>query len=162
MDINLENFNVRKTNPYDAGIIGLPDGVERYVAKAMGLTGIEFFKGDHISIKNVEGSQKAEVVVFDSAGKSSPESIGSKSNGDAVFAKEVLSNKSEKDYLLSKLKKKNIDFHKAHWNYIIFLSSFPNCIPHCRSIFWMTINFISKFSRISSSTYHAGRTMKVN
>ena len=73
MDINLENFNVRKTNPYDAGIIGLPDGVERYVAKAMGLTGIEFFKGDHISIKNVEGSQKAEVVVFDSAGKSSPE-----------------------------------------------------------------------------------------
>ena len=114
MDINLENFNVRKTNPYDAGIIGLPDGVERYIAKAMGLTGIEFFKGDHISIKNVEGSQKAEVVVFDSTGKSSPESIGSKSNGDAVFAKEVLSNKSEKDYLLSKLKKKNIDFHKAH------------------------------------------------
>ena len=114
MDINLENFNVRKTNPYDAGIIGLPDGVERYMAKAMGLTGIEFFRGDHISIKNVEGSQKAEVVVFDSAGKSSPESIGSKSNGDAIFAKEVLSNKSKKDYLLSKLKKKNIDFHKAH------------------------------------------------
>ena len=34
MDINLENFNVRKTKPYNAGPIGLPLGEERYIAKA--------------------------------------------------------------------------------------------------------------------------------
>ena len=30
MDINLENFNIRRTTPYNAGPIGLLPGEERY------------------------------------------------------------------------------------------------------------------------------------
>ena len=103
MDINLQNFNVRKTNPYEAGVIGLPEGVERYIAKAMGLTGIEIFKGDQIFVKNIEGGQIVELTIFDKQGKCSPGLIGLNSDSDANFAKQILSNKLEEDYLLSKL-----------------------------------------------------------
>ncbi|SVB32948.1 uncharacterized protein METZ01_LOCUS185802, partial [marine metagenome] len=34
MQLNLENFNIRRTNPYIAGPIGLAPGEERYIAKA--------------------------------------------------------------------------------------------------------------------------------
>ena len=54
MEINLENFNIRKTAPYIAGSQGLPKNVERYIAKGMGLIGIDIFGGDEISIKNIE------------------------------------------------------------------------------------------------------------
>ena len=64
MDINLDNFNVRKTTSYNAGPIGLPPGEERYIAKAQGLVGFEIFAEDKISIKNLEGKQICEVVVF--------------------------------------------------------------------------------------------------
>ena len=32
MELDLTGFNVRKTQPYNAGILGLPEDVERYVA----------------------------------------------------------------------------------------------------------------------------------
>ena len=43
MELDLTGFNVRKTQPYNAGILGLPEDVERYVAKAQGLIGFEIF-----------------------------------------------------------------------------------------------------------------------
>ena len=54
MQLNLENFNIRNTNPYLAGSNGLAPGEERYIVKAQGLIGIEIFKGDNISIINID------------------------------------------------------------------------------------------------------------
>ena len=113
MDINLSDFEIRKTKPYYAGIIGLPDDVERYIAKAQGLVGFEFFQGDIITINNTEGSQIAEVVAFDSNGQCSLEAIDCKSNGEASFVKHILSNSPDDKFLLTKLKKKNINFHNS-------------------------------------------------
>ena len=113
MDLDLSGFNIRKTQPYNAGILGLPEDVERYVAKAQGLIGFECFAGDIISIINTEGSQIAEVVAFDNSGKCSQDIISCKKNSDASFIKNVLSNSPDNKFLLTKLKKKNIDFHKA-------------------------------------------------
>ena len=45
MEINLENFNVRRSSPYIAGNQGLPENTERYIAKAQGLIGLDIFKG---------------------------------------------------------------------------------------------------------------------
>ena len=113
MDLDLSGYNIRKTQPYNAGILGLPEDVERYVAKAQGLIGFEFFAGDIISIINTEGSQVAEVVAFDSSGQCSPGVVSCKKNNDASFIKNILSNSPDNKFLLTKLKKKNIDFHKA-------------------------------------------------
>ena len=113
MELDLTGFNVRKTQPYNAGILGLPEEVERYVAKAQGLIGFEIFAGDTISIINSEGSQLAEVVAFGNSGKCSLEIINCKANNEASFIKKILSNSHDNKYLLNKLKKKNIDFHQA-------------------------------------------------
>ena len=48
MDLNLDNFQIRRTNPYLAGPTGLLPGEERYMAKAQGLVGFEIFEGDKI------------------------------------------------------------------------------------------------------------------
>ena len=113
MELDLTGFNIRKTEPYYAGILGLPEDVERYVAKAQGLIGFEFFAGDIISIINTEGSQVAEVVAFDAAGKCSMGILSCEENSDASFIKSILSNSPDNKFLLEKLKKKKIDFHKA-------------------------------------------------
>ena len=103
MDLDLSNFEIRKTRPYSAGIMGLPSDVERYIAKAQGLTGFEFFKGDTVTINNIEGGQLAEVVIFNSDGQCSPEVVNSKSNGDASFTKKLLSHSPDNKFLLNKL-----------------------------------------------------------
>ena len=114
MDINLENFNIRKTTPYNAGPVGLPIGEERYMAKAQGLVGFEVFAEDKITIKNLEGKQTCEVVVFDKQGLSNPSIINQKSNGDAKFIKYVLTNSHDKKFLLSKLKKRKININNSN------------------------------------------------
>ena len=43
MQLNLKNFDVRRSNPYLAGPIGLSANEERYIVKAQGLTGFEIF-----------------------------------------------------------------------------------------------------------------------
>ena len=110
MQLNLENFNIRRTNPYIAGLIGLAPGEERYIAKAQGLIGLEIFEGDKISIKNIEGQQECEIVAFDRNGKNNLGIIGQKKNADAKFIKHTLSNSSDNKFLISKLKKRKIDF----------------------------------------------------
>ena len=60
MELDLTGFNIRKTEPYYAGILGLPEDVERYVAKAQGLIGFEFFAGDKI----IETSNKNDLGIM--------------------------------------------------------------------------------------------------
>ena len=46
MELDLSNFNVRKTKPIILGNPGLPENVERYVVKGQGLIGVDIFKDD--------------------------------------------------------------------------------------------------------------------
>ena len=113
MEINLKNFTIRRTNPYIAGPQGMPTGHERYIAKGMGLIGLDIFSGDKISIKNIEGMQKCEITTFDINGSNNLEIIGAKKNSEALFIKQILTKSPDQKNLLSKLKKRNIDFHKC-------------------------------------------------
>ena len=113
MEINLKNFNVRRTNPNIYGNINLRKNTERYLVKAQGIIGIDIFKDDKIEIINIEGGQVCEITVFDNDGKNNQKIIGGKNNGDAKFIKYLLSNSNDKKLLLNKLKKKKIDFNQA-------------------------------------------------
>ena len=103
MELNLENFNIRRSNPYIAGQIGLAPEEEGYIVKARGLTGVEVFKGDKISIKNIEGQQECEIVAFDKDGKNKLDMVGHTKNADAKFIKYVLANSPDNKFLISKL-----------------------------------------------------------
>ena len=94
MKLNLENFNIRRTNPYIAGPTGLAPGEERYIAKGQGLIGLEIFEGDKISIKNIEGKQECEIVAFNKDGKNNLSIISRKKDSDAKFIKYILTNSS--------------------------------------------------------------------
>ena len=52
MELNLDNFSIRRTNPSIAGSTGFSLGEERYIAKAQGLVGFEIFADDKLFIKN--------------------------------------------------------------------------------------------------------------
>ena len=78
MEINLENFNIRRSNPYIAGSQGMPPNHERYITKGMGLIGIDIFSGDKISINNIEGMQSCEITTFDINGSNNLGIIGEK------------------------------------------------------------------------------------
>ena len=114
MDLNLDNFQIRRTNPYLAGPTGLLPGEERYMAKAQGLVGFEIFEGDKISIINIEGKQECEIVSFDKDGKNKIGIIGRQKNANANFIKYILTNSPDNKFLISKLKKRKIDFHNAN------------------------------------------------
>ena len=91
MEVNLENFDIRRSNPYIAGSQGLPLGTERYIAKAQGLIGIDIFAGDEISIKNIEGMQECEISAFDKNGKNNLSIVGLKDVDEAKYIKSILS-----------------------------------------------------------------------
>jgi len=114
MKLNLDNFNIRRSNPYIAGPVGLPPGTERYIAKAQGLVGIEIFEGDSITVKNIEGQQECEIITFDKNGICKLNIIDKQSNADAKFIKSIISNDTDNKLLKSKLKKRNIDFHNVN------------------------------------------------
>ncbi len=90
MELDLTNFNVRKTSPLIMGSAGLPKNVERYVVKGQGLIGVDIFKDDKITIINTEGSQICETIVFDISGKNKQSIIGQNNNGNADFIKYIL------------------------------------------------------------------------
>ncbi len=113
MQINFEDFNVRKSNSYVAGTYGLPKNVERYIIQAQGLIGFDIFSGDEISIKNIEGQQICEIVSFNKEGICNLSVLNKNSNSDAKFIKHVLTNSFDKKILLRKLKNKNINFNNA-------------------------------------------------
>ena len=113
MELNLENFNIRRSEALIAGSYSLPENIERYIVKAQGLIGLDIYRGDKIKIINTEGGQVCEVIVFDNLGKNNQSIIGEKINGDAKFTKYILTNSNDKILLLEKLKKKKIDFNKT-------------------------------------------------
>ena len=78
MDINLEKFKIRRSNPFIAGQQGLPKEHERYIAKGGGLIGLDIFCGDEISINNIEGMQECELACFDKKGSNNLNIIGLK------------------------------------------------------------------------------------
>ena len=108
MELDLSNFNVRKTNPVIMGSAGLPENVERYTVKGEGILGIDLFKDDEIKIINLEGSQEMELTFFNNDGKNET-LIGKDFDKDSNFIKFILSNSSEKFNLLKKLKNKKIN-----------------------------------------------------
>ena len=101
MELDLSNFNVRKTKPIILGNPGLPENVERYVVKGQRLIGVDIFKEDKITIINIEGNQICEAVVFDKSGKNKQSIIGLQSSGNADFIKFVLTKNSDKKTLLN-------------------------------------------------------------
>ena len=109
MDINLTEFNVRQTNPWISRTNSLPENVERYTVKAQGLIGIDIFAGDKINLINTEGGQICEVIVFDEKGRNNHSIINQKENNDGEYIKYILTNDSNKNILLQKLNKKNIN-----------------------------------------------------
>ena len=113
MELDLSNFNVRKTKPIILGNPGLPENVERYVVKGQGLIGVDIFKEDKITIINIEGNQICEAVVFDKSGKNKQSIIGLQSSGNADFIKFVLTKNSDKKTLLNSLKRKNINISNS-------------------------------------------------
>ena len=110
MEIDLSNFNVRRTNPIILGSAGLPDNVERYTVKGEGLLSVEVYKEDEIRIINLEGSQKMELTFFNINGKN--ETIINKDlNKEANFIKHVLQNNFDKKILLKQFKNKKLDLN---------------------------------------------------
>ena len=110
MKLNLENFNIRRSNARIIGNYNLPKNVERYIVKAQGLIGVDIFAGDIIKVTDIEGGQICETAVFDKTGKNNHSIIGETANSDSKYIKFLLSNSKDKKILLNKLKKKNINF----------------------------------------------------
>ena len=106
-------LEARKTSPYIAGISNLIPGEERYVAKAQGIIGFEIFTEDSIQITNIEGMQIAEIAVFNNDGLSEPSLLKQKESGKAENIKDILSFSNNKEILIQKLKKKNINLNEA-------------------------------------------------
>ena len=113
MKLNLQDFNIRRSNPIIKGSYSFPNNIERYIVKAQGLIGLDISGGDKIKIINTEGGQICEVVVFDDEGINNQAIISQKINGDAKFIKYLLTNSSDKNLLLKKLKKKKINIKQT-------------------------------------------------
>ena len=111
MELDLSNFNIRKTKPIILGNAGLPENVERYTVKGEGILGINLYRDDEIKIVNIEGSQEMELTFFNDDGKNE-NLVGKNFNKNADFIKYILKNSSEKNVLLKKLKKKKVDLDK--------------------------------------------------
>ena len=97
----------------EPGLNVLPEGTERYVVNAGGLTGIQIFPDDEIEIINDEGNQICEISVFDKNGKSELSLLNlkkSKTSGikNLLFRKEETSLQA-----LYQLKKRNLNIEKS-------------------------------------------------
>ena len=89
MNINIENFEIRRSNPKILGSAGFSEKTERYLVKAKGIIGIDIFQGDKVKIVDLEGGQPCEVISFDKKGNNNQSTIGQKINGDAKFVSEA-------------------------------------------------------------------------
>ncbi len=112
MELDLTNFNVRKTDPIILGNAGLSENLERYTLKGEGILGIELSRDDELKIINIEGSQEMEMTFFNENGQNETP-IDKDFNKNADFIKYVLKNSQDKYSLLNKLNKKSINFNKA-------------------------------------------------
>ena len=89
MELNIENFKIRKSKPIIYGNAGLPENVERYNLKGMEMIGIDIFKDDILIILNIEGSQICEMSFFDNMGKCRS-ILNAEYNSEANFIKKKL------------------------------------------------------------------------
>ena len=53
VNIDIDKYPVRRSNPILKGSYGLPEDTERYVVKGQGLIGIELDKGDNLILKKI-------------------------------------------------------------------------------------------------------------
>ena len=108
MELNLENLQIKGSNPIILGKAGLPNNVERYHLRGMEMIGLDIFVEDKLTFFNIEGSQICEITFFDNQGKCN--SFTNKDfNGEASFIKYKFKEKNYENFL-EKLKKKKFDF----------------------------------------------------
>ena len=90
MNIDIDKYPVRRSNPIVVGSYGLPKDTERYVIKGQGLIGIDLDQGDVLFLKNLEGNQVCEITVFDHNGNNNQKIINKGSDIENSFLKKVL------------------------------------------------------------------------
>ena len=112
MNIDVNKYPVRRSNPIVKGSYGLPEDIQRYIVKGQGLIGIELEKGDKLFLKNLEGNQICEITIFDAMGNNNQNIINKKNDIEDSFLKKVLSTSLDKFFLIQKLKNKNINLNK--------------------------------------------------
>ena len=98
MELNLENFSIRKSKPIIYGNAGLPQNTERYHLKGMEIIGVDVFKDDKLKIVNIEGSQICEITFFDKNGKCKS-IVAQNFNENANFIKKKINEKNYIDFL---------------------------------------------------------------
>ena len=72
----------------------LPYGMERYQVPAMGTIVVTLTPEDSLTIRDPEGRQCGELVVFGEGGREDAESLGTKASKEASGLKSILSQKS--------------------------------------------------------------------
>ena len=111
MNIDVNKYQVRRSNPIVKGSYGLPEDTERYIVKGQGLIGIDLDKGDNLYLKNLEGNQVCEITIFDEKGNNNQNIINKKNKIEDSFLKEIINTSSDKLFLIQKLKNKKINLH---------------------------------------------------
>ena len=111
MNIDVNKYPVRRSNPIIKGSYGLPEDTERYIVKGQGLIGIDLDKGDNLYLKNLEGNQVCEITIFDEKGNNNQNIINKKNKIEDSFLKETINTSSDKLFLIQKLKNKKINLH---------------------------------------------------
>ena len=112
MNIDINKYPVRRSNPIVIDSYGLPEDTERYIVKGQGLIGIDLDKGDNLYLKNLEGSQICEITIFDQSGNNNQNIINKNGNIENSFLKKILNTSSDKLFLIQKLKNKKINLNK--------------------------------------------------
>jgi aminomethyltransferase len=79
------------------GIRALAAGEERYTVPGGGVIAVAIHAGDHVRLVDVEGMQRCELVVADSAGIVDPAILGVRGNSEATDLKKILSGDSESE-----------------------------------------------------------------
>ena len=120
MNIDIDKYPVRRSNPIVVGSYGLPKDTERYVIKGQGLIGIDLDQGDVLFLKNLEGNQVCEITVFDDNGNNNQKIIDKGSDIENSYLKKVLKLSSDKLFLIQKLKNKKINLD--HFSSITFIA----------------------------------------
>ena len=109
VNIDINKYPVRRSNPIVVGSYGLPKDTERYVVKGQGLIGIDLDQGDVLFLKNLEGNQVCEITVFDDNGNNNQKIIDKGSDIENSYLKKVLKLSSDKLFLIKKLQNKKIN-----------------------------------------------------
>ena len=81
----------------EPGLLRLEPGTERYRVRGGGATALTLSGGDRITITDLEGCQRCELVVFSREGREDAAALGARADGHAEGLAAVLSGKREDD-----------------------------------------------------------------